>query len=298
MPNKALERMPGSAGTSGLQSDVAGALPGIAQLGRSAAAKQHTSMKTTTQSLVLAALFAASSGLTAEFADWTNVNSTVEIAEGVLDGIPVTLTGGDITPSFVIDGSSTVFDSPLFTPRLRVSDVMELIGSPTGPVYTVTFASPVRDPIVHLRSLASTLVFNTTNITRLSGDDVFRVSGATVSGALVPSGADANGSVRLDGDFTSFSFSAHYTATSHDGIAFQLGGTDPRLLRVSIMVADVDVCWNSKSNATYQVEYQSELTTNVWTVLRSPVPGTGSSQCITDAVRGQEKRFYRVRELP
>jgi hypothetical protein len=35
-PNKALERMPGSASASRLQSNALGTLPGIAQLGRSA----------------------------------------------------------------------------------------------------------------------------------------------------------------------------------------------------------------------------------------------------------------------
>ena len=64
---------------------------------------------------------------------------------------------------------------------------------------------------------------------------------------------------------------------------------------VTIRVAQVGVCWNSKSNFTYQVQYRSDLTTNQWTSLVDCVRSTNALSCIYDpAVEGQPQRFYRV----
>ena len=65
--------------------------------------------------------------------------------------------------------------------------------------------------------------------------------------------------------------------------------------RVTARVSQVEVCWNSISNLTYQVQYRSELTTNVWTSLVDCVRSVGSTSCIFDPVFvGQPQRFYRV----
>jgi len=64
---------------------------------------------------------------------------------------------------------------------------------------------------------------------------------------------------------------------------------------VTIRASQVEVCWNSISNLTYQVQYRSNLTTNVWTSLVDCVRSTGSTSCIFDpVVVGQPQRFYRV----
>ena len=64
---------------------------------------------------------------------------------------------------------------------------------------------------------------------------------------------------------------------------------------VTIRVSQVEVCWTSISNLTYQVQYRSELTTNVWTSLVACVRSTGATSCILDPVAvGQPRRFYRV----
>jgi len=68
---------------------------------------------------------------------------------------------------------------------------------------------------------------------------------------------------------------------------------------VTIRVSEVEVCWNTASNRTYQVQYRSALDANVWINLGSPLPGNGSTNCITDKVAlGQPKRFYRVLTWP
>lgn len=61
-------------------------------------------------------------------------------------------------------------------------------------------------------------------------------------------------------------------------------------------VACVDVCWDSLTNRLYQVQHRSSLTTNQWANLGNPVAGNGNTNCITDTVRGEPRRFYGVVE--
>jgi len=64
---------------------------------------------------------------------------------------------------------------------------------------------------------------------------------------------------------------------------------------VTIRASQVEVCWNSISNLTYQVQYRSDLTTNVWTSLVDCIRSTNATSCIFDpVVVGQPQRFYRV----
>jgi hypothetical protein len=64
---------------------------------------------------------------------------------------------------------------------------------------------------------------------------------------------------------------------------------------VTIRASQVEVCWNSISNLTYQVQYRSDLTTNVWTSLVDCVRSVGSTSCIVHPiVVGQPQMFYRV----
>jgi YVTN family beta-propeller protein len=65
---------------------------------------------------------------------------------------------------------------------------------------------------------------------------------------------------------------------------------------LTISVAAVEVCWNSASNAHYQVEYRTNLTTDAWQPLGAIVTGTGFTNCITDSPLGL-KRFYRVQAV-
>jgi hypothetical protein len=68
---------------------------------------------------------------------------------------------------------------------------------------------------------------------------------------------------------------------------------------VTARVSQVEVCWNSISNLTYQVQYRSELTTNSWTPLGEDFLSTGATSCIYDpVVVGQPQKFYRVLLLP
>jgi hypothetical protein len=64
---------------------------------------------------------------------------------------------------------------------------------------------------------------------------------------------------------------------------------------LSIRVSQVELCWLSRTNKVYQLQYRSTLTTNVWTNLGTSLPGDGSALCTYDAVApGEPRRFYRV----
>jgi hypothetical protein len=64
---------------------------------------------------------------------------------------------------------------------------------------------------------------------------------------------------------------------------------------VTIRTSQVEVCWNSIPNLTYQVQYRSDLTANVWTPLGGCIRSDSSTSCAYDPiVVGQPERFYRV----
>ena len=248
--------------------------------------------------LALAAALSATNGSTAEFTDWTNVNDTVGIAMGVLDGIPISFTGDVVTANSITDGTFTGFDSPLFSPQLPFSDVLDIRGTSPAAAYTLKFDAPVRDPIIHFLSLAATVSFDTTNIAKLSGD--ITVSSNAVTGFLrdhVPL-TDANGSVQFTGEFSRIAFTIFYDAgLQPDGIHLQIGGVDPRLLRATIHVSEVGVCWPSRVGTNYQVQFRSTFTTNTWVPLPGAecVAGNGTTNCIYDAVLiGEPQRYYRI----
>ena len=167
---------------------------------------------------------------TVVFTDWLTVDVAANGATGTLDGVSVSLTGSDLD-SGVIDGSETVFASPVFKPQIPASDAIGIRGL-TGYAYTLEFSEPVKDPVLHVVSLASTLTFPGIAVTKVSGQSTFTVSGSSVTGALddgstVPSN-DANGTIQLEGTYETVSFSATpvFSTTVGDGIAIQIGARE------------------------------------------------------------------------
>lgn len=173
-------------------------------------------------------LFAAAilpSGASATtFTDWSMVDIVTNVVSGNLGGVTVNFSGSNIDQG-VTDNSFTGFNSSLFTPPIANSDLVGFLGAPAVYNYVLTFSAPVENPIFHFYSLASNLTFTTSNITRLSGDSDFLVIGNVLSGTLNdnPSGYDANGTIRLDGSFTTISLTASYFDGMEDGIIMQLG---------------------------------------------------------------------------
>jgi hypothetical protein len=240
----------------------------------------------------------------AEFTDWTSVNPQTHIAEGVLGGVPVTLTGEGLYWGRT-DSSSPAFDSDRFSPRLPTSDVLSLAGTASHVDYVIRFGYPIEDPVLHVGSLASTLDFRTTNLVKLSGDDDFTVVGSSVSGVLrdSPGGYDANGTVQLAGTYSSVAFTLTYSGPplsppGYDGIWVQIGGV-PAQPQLAIRVSQVELCWETITDRLYQLEYRSDLSASAWSPLGGVTRGDGSRLCTNDPViAGQPARLYRVVSLP
>jgi hypothetical protein len=182
--------------------------------------------------LLIALASLAASPLTAEaalvFTDWTSTNIPGGTAAGSLGGLTVTWSGGVVAGFIAQD--FTGFNGPLFTPSTPTSDAIEFAGTNLTPGYLVQFSGPVRNPVIHLKSLASTLDFGGLTVVKLSGDPTLSVANGKVIGVLndTPPGYDANGTVQLMGTFTSIAFTAHYPGAT-DGIDLQIGGTVPAL---------------------------------------------------------------------
>ncbi|MFI1739705.1 hypothetical protein [Streptomyces sioyaensis] len=169
------------------------------------------------------------------FADWTSRDG--DTVTGTLDGAVLTLSG--LLSEVILDGSTSDFSSPVFTPPLPNSDRIEIVSTPANNEFTVDFLGAiVQDPVFHLGSLGSTVTFPPgTTVTRLSGDDTetqrkFTVEANTVIGRpFQPPGAeptDSSGSIRLPGKFSSITFQVkpNFTGGSmNDGVHLQIGGT-------------------------------------------------------------------------
>ena len=66
--------------------------------------------------------------------------------------------------------------------------------------------------------------------------------------------------------------------------------------RLNIRISQVEVCWDTSTNAAYQLQYRSELTTNNWLPFFTNYwPGTGGLLCTNDVLPpDQPQRFYHV----
>jgi hypothetical protein len=171
----------------------------------------------------------------AEFADWTAVDGSPAVATGTLNGSPISISGTHVFPPpvSVVDGHWTFFAGPDFTPALGPTDMIQIGESSPAESYTLSFGSPVTDPVIEIGSLGSRLDFPSgTEITKISGQTDFTVSGSSIIGTatntLGPDGVnDSSGTVQLTGTFTSISFAAFYTISSEDGVLLQVGAAPP-----------------------------------------------------------------------
>jgi len=71
----------------------------------------------------------------------------------------------------------------------------------------------------------------------------------------------------------------------------------PRLSIEILETSHARVCWESLPGWSYQLQYCSALTTNVWTDLGNPKAGLGAMDCAVQLVSGPQ-RFYRIVRLP
>ena len=72
---------------------------------------------------------------------------------------------------------------------------------------------------------------------------------------------------------------------------------EPQDAILGVNFSEVTVCWYAMSNRTYQLQYRSELTTNQWVNLGTPLVGAGTTNCVADKII-QPRRFYRAVIVP
>ena len=104
-------------------------------------------------------------------------------------------------------------------------------------------------------------------------------------------GGGTSGVIRYDGRTGAM---IDQFATDHATIGEQFVLFTPPLL-VGIRVSEVEIAWNSVSNATYRVDFRPSLTTNSWTPLVDCVQANGPTSRVVDKIlAGAPQRYYRV----
>jgi len=197
----------------------------------------------------------------------------------------------------VLDGSSTRFDYSVFTPALPRSDYLTLEADIfPDTLYTVTFSSPVRDPVFHLSSVMYRVAFPGLALSRLSGDTGFRVQADTVYASYGLDGPEpqADGTVQLLGTFTTVRFFAQFTLTDSDLFHMQLGATPVPLLSVATSESNLTLRW-----PMYATNFLLEATTSLsppeaWAPVTNTVVTVGETFSVT-VDYGLPRRFFRLR---
>jgi hypothetical protein len=166
----------------------------------------------------------------ADFVSWGSAGPNG--ATGTLHGDTVTMVGPMGTAFFLHDDYPN-FNRPTFTPQLPATGMVEIQGAPAH-TFTLTFQTPVQDPVLLLGSLGSVMTLPPgTGVSKISGDAGLRIADHTVTGepedAVVAGGPnDSNGTVRLNGVFSEITFALVFGDGSvPDGVFFQIGGTRP-----------------------------------------------------------------------
>ena len=137
-----------------------------------------------------------------ELVDWREAVED-QGALGIWRGGAVRLRG-PLGTGHALAGEFPGFSTADFTPPMAATDAIELVGA-TGHQFQIDFEVPIQDPVLHLASLGSEIVFaGGVEPVVLSGQDV-TADGSTLTGNLNP---DADCSVRLDGRFAAIGFAA------------------------------------------------------------------------------------------
>ncbi len=179
--------------------------------------------------IAVVCLLAAQASAATIWTDWTsNVIGAPGSAAGLLNGVSVSYTGE--VDNAVINGTTNVWapnssfiGGTVTTSPSLVGDVLFLNGSFVG-TNTLTFATPLVDPVFALWSLgspsiAASFTFNATPTLEAGGpNSQFGGQSITVAGNTV-SGQEGNGVVQFAGTFSSIS----WTDTFENFYGFTVG---------------------------------------------------------------------------
>jgi|GEM_PF-1659813 len=208
-----------------------------------------------------------------------------------LEAQPKTSTYQITSGTYRVDGG--LIGSPLYPlPRDDQAFIVLTLDSDTGIARLEVLPRNTSPPF---------LVFTNGVVT---GDKIrFQYTGATTSGVPATVSTDYTvtnnaGSLSLSGS-TMLSYA--YPPSCNDcPYAFVHLNVQASLMpSLSVRVSEVEFCWVTASNQTYQVQYSSDVTTNRWTNMGTPIMGDGLVHCIQDKViAGEKQRLYRVALSP
>jgi uncharacterized repeat protein (TIGR03803 family) len=110
----------------------------------------------------------------------------------------------------------------------------------------------------------------------------------------------------LDGEFPSAglvqgSDGSFYGTTGNSGLVgagtvFRLAIV-PEFVAATLVHGTLSLTWSTEAAGTYQLQYNSDLSSSQWTNLGSATPATGAMLNLTDYVTNGPQRFYRVKRL-
>jgi hypothetical protein len=85
-----------------------------------------------------------------------------------------------------------------------------------------------------------------------------------------------------------------------DNLSFAAFSEGPPPVPVTFQVSGTNLVlsWMGTANQTYQVEYNSDLRTGIWTPLGSPIMGAGAPLSFSADFTGSSQKFYRLRIIP
>ena len=68
----------------------------------------------------------------------------------------------------------------------------------------------------------------------------------------------------------------------------------PEFQAVTLANGTLNLTWSTEAGGTYQLQYNSDLTSTNWINLGNPIPATASTLTATDALTNGPQRFYRL----
>jgi hypothetical protein len=68
----------------------------------------------------------------------------------------------------------------------------------------------------------------------------------------------------------------------------------PEFQAATLTNSTLNLTWSTEAGGTYQLQYNSDLSSTNWINLGSPVTATGSSLNFTDFITNGPQRFYRL----
>jgi uncharacterized repeat protein (TIGR03803 family) len=128
----------------------------------------------------------------------------------------------------------------------------------------------------------------------ISADGMF-----TVSHSFTSNGSDGSNPLSglVQGSDGNFYGTTENGGVGRAGTVFRLTIV-PEFQPLTLNHETLSLIWSTEAGGTYQLQYNSELSSTNWTNLNGPVTAIGATLNTTDSMTNGPQRFYRLRLLP